>query len=126
MISSRLIYIPQTIPFDNLAAVAEQIDLFIEKFKYLEIVDNHLYIYGNSAGKDFLVGREITGREEEAYHHESIKIKDYEVGDFEKKIFESESFEGLLSSLQGEMNSFTQFRIRWDISKPNTFETYFF
>ena len=126
MLSSRLIYEKSDPPFGDISEIVERVDNFLDTLKYCEPVDNFIYLYGEMGESDLLIGREITGREEEAYHHETIRVADFEGSSSDEVDFVSRELEDLLRQIKSTKNSTQSFRIRWDISTPHDFKVYFF
>lgn len=126
MLNRRLIYSKISPPYLGASTHIEKIDNYLNETKYLNPVNNSIFIYGNDANSDVLVGREITGREQEAYYHDEFLIKDFSVSEFEMKVIEASTLNNLISQIKELNLKLAQFRVKWNLENPNQFEVYFF
>ena len=126
MINSRLIFIETTSPNIESAQILEKIDAYLDESKYLRALGVALILYGKRGESTVMVGREIQGREEEAYHLEAIKLADFSMQDSEKKAFKFENLDELLIEVRKTVTKFENYRIEVSLSEPNQANVLFF
>ena len=126
MLNRRLIFSSCNPPYSNFSTQIERIDNYLEKMKYLNSVNSLISIYGDRASKELKIGREFTGREEEAFFHEELSIEDYPDCEFVLETVEANDLMDLVAKVEKLHLNFSTFRVQWDLSNPQSFQTYFF
>jgi len=127
MKNTRLIYIAtQQVDLDY-PHIIEKIDNCLDQSKYLKIVNNDIFLYGQKGESELKVGREIYGREEDAYHSETFKLCDFTLSEERKEeVISFDHLENLLGKIKEIETSFESFRIQLKLAKPNQAAVLFF
>lgn len=126
MLSRRLIFSTLSLPYSHFSSKLESIDNYLNELKYLAPINNIISIYGVRGDDDLRIGREITGREEEAYFHEEFKIEDYDKCEFISEIIDAKDLGELKSKIESLHLNYKSFRVQWDLSESRKFKVYFF
>ena len=127
MKNTRLIYIETQKIDHEYGVILEQIDNYLDKSKYLELVNNNILLYGKKGDEKVKLGREIYGREEDIYHSELFSICDFSLSEQgEKFFFDYTHLEDLLLQVREEQTSSESYRIKIELGKPTLAEVLFF
>ena len=126
MLSRRLIYSTLPTPYRGFSIALEKLDNYLSELKYLNPINNLVSIYGSKDSRDLRIGREITGREEDAYHNDEFSITDYHKAEFISETITASDLVELEKEIQKRHPSLKNYRVQWDLSLGNEFQVYFF
>lgn len=126
MNNSRLIFIETSSPNTESSRILEEIDHYLDQSKYLKALNVDLIMYGEKGATSVKLGREIHGREEEAYHLERIKLSDFSIKDSHEHVFEISDMNSLVEKVNSFETDYKNYRIEIKLSLPQEAKVTFF
>ncbi|MBD65486.1 MAG: hypothetical protein CME62_09785 [Halobacteriovoraceae bacterium] len=125
MINTRFIYQEIT---DISEAIRASFDVyeFLKELVYCRPVDELVTVYGDQT--KLWAGHEITGREENIYHHEQFKVNDFSAEKFVVENIPFETYQDLAQKILGQLKdeNWQWFRIKFSQTELGSAEVYFF